>query len=374
MNQHDEFTRLGIVPNVRMNGAFELQMRCWFQMFRLLRAELTTRTGLPIGKRMKAWRSGFSSRSWLMYDLDHRDPEQYLPDLLWAMRFFKVNGFFNPIIGNKLVLSRMLSAHGVPHPAVVSVVVHGRLLVEDESPEGDNSHALMRSLERYPRQVFRPTWSGSGQGVFFLEAAENGLRLNGHAVTLAETCDLIGRLDRYLATERVEQAGYARSIYSGSTNTIRLMSLWDKDSGSAFAAAISHRFGSDRSAPLDNWHQGRGGVCAGVDVKTGVLGPALRLSADHRLIWEPSHPDTGEPIEGVKVPGFAGLLDGVLSAAGQFPFCPCVGWDVVVTEDGFRIIEANPIPGLTVSQALIPLLKDPRARRIFQDWGVAPKR
>lgn len=371
MTTDDEFARFGILPNVRMSGRLELQMRCWVQLFRLFRSELKTKTGLPLSTRVKAWRAGFSSRSWLMYRLDENDPELYLSDLLMAARFYKVNGFFNPPMNNKLLLSRLLTAHGVPHPAVVSTIIEGRLIEEDTPFDADLSRALARTLERCPRQVFRPTWSGSGQGVFFLSREADGLLLNGKPIRHELASTLLSRLDRYVATERVEQADYAREIFPGSTNTIRIMTLWDAESGESLVAAVTHRFGTSHSAPIDNWHQGRGGVSAAVHTQSGSLGKALRLSADRKLIWESVHPETGAAIEGVVVPGFEACIEGVKRTAGYFPFCPCVGWDVAITPDGWRIIEANPIPGLTLVQAHTPLLQDPRVRRVFARWGLA---
>ena len=374
MTTNDDFARFGILPNVRMSGRLELQMRCWVQLLRLFRSELTTKTGLPLSTRVKAWKSGFSSRSWLMYNLAENNPELYLPDLLMAARFYKVNGFFNPAMGNKLLLSRLLAAHGIPHPAVVSMIIEGCLIEEERPFDADLPRALTRTLARSPRQVFRPTWSGSGQGVFFLSREAEGLFLNGKPVSQEQACALLSRLDRYIATERLEQADYAREIFPSSANTIRMMTLWDAESGESLVPAISHCFGTSRSAPTDHFRQGRGGVCAAVHAESSTMGKALRLSADRKLIWESAHPETGAAIEGVVIPGFKSCIEGVKQAAGCFPFAPCIGWDVLITSNGWRIIEANPIPGLTVSQAHTPLLGDPRVHRVFERWGLAPKR
>ena len=371
MIMKSEFERFGILPNVRQSGGLELQLRCMVRFYRAVFAELKSKTGLPWKQRLRAWKSGFSSKSWVLYNLVENDPDLYLPDLRAELKSYKINGFFNPIVGNKLVLSRLLATHQIPHPDVVSIVLDGQL-IEDEAPfDPDMLQVLSRTLDRYPRQVFRPTWSGSGEGVFFLSRDDDGLELNGEEVTPEEVCALLSRLDRYLSTKFQEQRAYAKNIYPGSTNTMRILSLWDSKSGDPFIAAVSHRFGSSRSGPLDNWHQGRGGVCASVDVETSTLGQASRRSSDTQLVWESFHPDTGEPIEGVVIPGLHNCIEGVLDAAGHFPFCPCIGWDVVLTEDGFSILEANPLPGMTVSQVHTPLLKDPRTRQFFHHWGMA---
>lgn len=370
MKMKSNFKHFGILPNVRRSGRLELQFRCWVRFSRAVFSELKSRTGLPWKQRIRAWRSGFSSEAWLLYNLTENDPDLYVPDLRQALRIYKVNGFSNPIVGNKLVLSRLLAPHQIPHPDVVSIIHDGHLFEDDAPFDPNMPQALSRTLDRYPSQVFRPTWSGAGQGVFFLGRDDDGLKLNGKELTLEEACAFLSGLDRYLATEFQQQAAYARKIYPGSTNTLRIQSLWDMKSGAPFIAAAVHRFGTSHSAPIDNWHLGRGGVCASVDVKNSTLGQAVMQTSDKRMVWESSHPETGAPIEGVVIPGLSNCIEGLLKAASHLPFCPLIGWDVVITEDGFSILEANTLPGFAVVQVHTPLLKDPRSRQFFTRWGL----
>ncbi len=373
MTSKSQFERYGILPGTRQSGRLELQLRCLVHFARAIFRELKSKSGLPWKQRLKAWKLGFSSNTWLLYNLDENDPGLYLPDLSAILKNSKLNGFFNPIIGNKLVLSRLLAVHQVPRPRVVSIIVNGQLFEDDAPFDPDLSQALSRTLARYPRQVFRPTWSGSGQGVFFLSLDDGGLKLNGEKITLEKACALLSSMDRYLATEFKEQQAYARKIFPGSTNTIRILTLWDLKIGEPYIAAIAPRFGTSRSAPIDNWHSGDGGICASVDLETATLGPAVWRSADNQVVWESSHPETGQPIEGVVIPGLRECVEGLLGAAAYFPFCPCIGWDVVLTEDGFSILEANTLPGLNVVQIHTPLLKDPRTRQFYHHWGLAPQ-
>ena len=364
------FERFGILPNVRQSGGLDLELRCLVQIFREMMAEVKSNTGLSWKQRLNAWKHGFNSVSWLLYNLPENDSDSYLPDLPMAVKGFKINGFFNPVFNNKLLLSWLLEVHQVPHPAVVSIILDGQMFESDSRLVPDMEQALARSLDRYPRQVFRPTWSGGGEGVFFLRRDEDRLRLNGKEVSLQEVCEILAGLDRYLATEFTEQAAYAQTIYPRTTNTLRMLSLWDLHTGEPFIAAVVQRFGSSRSEPLDNWHQGRGGVCALVDMTTSAMGQAVSLSSQKKLVWNTAHPENGQQIEGVVIPGLHDCIEGVLKAAGRYPFCPLIGWDVVMTKDGFSILEANPQPGLTVVQVHTPLLKDQRTRAFFQHWGL----
>jgi len=363
--------RFGTIPNSRPAGRLEPQLRCLIRFLRAIKSELRYKSKLPMKTRLKAWSLGFSSAAWELYKLEHNDPALFIPDIRATWYRYKVNGFFNPIIGNKLILSRLLTTHQIPHPAVVSIVLDGKLLEEDRAYERDLAGALSRTLDRYPRQVFRPTWSGGGQGVFFLDRDDTGLKLNGETVTNEEVVALLSRLDRYLSTQFHEQAGYARDIFPGSTNTLRIVSLWDSESGEAVIAAVAHRFGMSHSGKLDSFHSGLGGVSAAVDSSTGTIGRAIMRMPDGEVVSISHHPDTSQPIEGVTIPGFHQCLETLKKTACHFPFCPWIGWDVVITEDGFRVLEANTLPSFTVTQVHTPLLKDPGTKRIFQRWGLA---
>ena len=370
MSGKNEFEHLGIRPNQRPSGNLEIQMRCAVRVFRAVLAEARSKQGLPWKQRLRAWKTGFSSKSWAMYNLAENDPYLYIADLRGALNSYRINGFFNPIIGNKLVLSRLLDGSRIPHPRVVSNMIRGQLFEEDASFEADLPKALCRTLERYPRQVFRPTWSGSGEGVFFLSQDSDGLRLNGRKITLESACALLARLDRYLATEFLQQAGYASNIYHDSTNTLRVLSLWDFPHGGPYIAALAHRFGSKRTGLTDHYHGGYGGLSASVDLQTCTLGKAATQSGNNQLVWTSSHPESGQPIEGVVIPGLKPCIEGLVQAASRFPFCPLIGWDVVITESGYSVLEANTQPALTALQVHEPLLKDPRNRRFFQRWGM----
>ena len=46
-----------------------------------------------------------------------------------------------------------------------------------------------------------------------------------------------------------------------------------------------------------------------------------------------------------------------------------LGWDVVVTADGIRLLEGNANTGMNVLQVHGPLLSDPRIRRFYESHG-----
>lgn len=371
MSKRDVFGRYGVPRVQRRNGQLEFRLRNVVRFVRMVLHEAVSRTGLPWRTRFRAWRHGFTSGSWKLYGLDDKDPGLYLADFRAAANHYPVNGFYNPVLANKLLASRLFTTHEIPHPEVVSTVLDGRLFDEAGETPGDLRRALERTLERVPRQVFRPMLAGSGEGVFFLERTEDGWLLNDQRATPEDVCEVVSSLEAHVATAFVEQADYAKRIFPGSTNTLRVLTLWDEETGAPFVAAIVHRFGSKRSGPTDHWNKGYGGLCAGVNRESLVLGRAAWYEDDERISWTPVHPDSGEAIEGVAVPGLQEALDGVLAAAACFPYCPSIGWDLLMTPGGYCIIEANTTYGLVIMQVHEPLLEDPRTRAFYRRHGMA---
>lgn len=357
-----------IERNVRSSGGIDLALRCLIRLLREIWGEVLSRTGIPWNRRIRALAMGFRSRNAALYELDGGRHTHYVPDYAYALRCYGMNGFLNPIVGNKLMLSQVLSAKGIPHPSVIGIVSRGRTF----SLPGGVPSALLASLNEWTRDgqavVFRPHWSGGGEGVFFL-GRENGCWLiNRRPAPEGDVKELVGGLDRYMATVFVEQASYSRAIQPSTANTLRVLAL--SDESGTFVSSVVHRFGTASSFPTDNFHQGVGGICAAVDTTTGKLGKAVSLDRNLNRALSGNHPETGAQIEGVVIPNLAHALEGVLAAMRCFPEAVCIGWDIIITDGGFSILEANSPPGLVVFQAHSPLLADERTARVFANHGI----
>ena len=363
----DLFRRYGIEPNRRSRGRLDLWLRCHVRRARLVRDELRAASPLPWPRRLASWRRGFTANSALVYRLDVNDPRAYVRDWDYYLSGYRYNGFFNPIVGNKLVLSQILAAHGLPHPRVLGVVRKGRLVAIGPRAPGDAWSEGAPSLEAWAEGeaalVLRPHWSGAGEGVFFLRREGQRWQVNRQPAGDEDVRQLVASLDRYVVTVFVDQARYAEDIYPDTANTLRVLTIVDENG--PFVAAVAHRFGSRRSGSIDNWHRGRGGLNAPVDPARGTLGRAVTLADDGRLLEHARHPDTGSAIEGVPIPGLERALEGLLDAARCLPEAPLIGWDMLMTDDGYSILEANSPPGISVWQVHAPLLREPRVARFF---------
>ncbi|MDQ3398324.1 MAG: hypothetical protein M3511_11260, partial [Deinococcota bacterium] len=165
----------------------------------------------------------------------------------------------------------------------------------------------------------------------------------------------------------VVQADYARKIFPHTTNSLRIITMQDPENDHRpFIAVASHRFGVLETIPVDNFT--RGGLRAKIDLDTGKMTSAKKHPARTKQEFT-RHPETDAQIEGVEVPHWQEVKEGLLQMVAALPFVKFVGWDVVVTEEGFCILEGNNPPSLGI-QGWYPFFQDPRIRRFFEYYKV----
>jgi hypothetical protein len=246
------------------------------------------------------------------------------------------------------------------------VILRGRVIPLSASFPCRDVASLLAHLPLGGRLVVKPIRDDGGNAIYMLSRGEDGYRWNDRAVAPAELEVEIGRLHDFFVSEHIAQAAYARELFPAATNTIRALVMWDVDSQRPFVAQAAHRIARRSSLPVDNF--AKGGLVAAVDVATGELSPARAYEPrGGRVTFHDAHPETGAAIAGRRVPRWPEIREELLELAAAFPFLPYVGWDLVVTDGGFRILEGNNYPGLNVFG---PLLRDPRVRRFYRRHGV----
>lgn len=312
----------------------------------------------PIAKRIDMWRRGFRESSYTLYDLDSARPRDYIPDSARLDAFFINGSVARGVLNDKLLFSSLLQHH-LPIPKTLALIGRGELYAPGQRAD------VATLAEEHGSVILKPSDGSRGVGVYRLATSEDGLTLNGQVTTLEEVRRLVESFDNYLVSQEVQQAAYARAICAETTNTVRVLTLMDPHTAEPFVACAIHRFGTPQTAPVDGWSLG--GLSCGCEPDTGTLGPGVRSLefTNGKLRWYSHHPDTGAPLEGVRIPHWEALCDGLLNAVRAFPFLAYVGWDVVVTDDGFAVIEGNNNTDIGL-QMHRGLLNQPRVRRFYE--------
>ena len=180
--------------------------------------------------------------------------------------------------------------------------------------------------------------SGAHGDGFFKLSYENGNYCINNEVATAEAIEkLLSGLTRFYAiTEFLVLHDELRKIYSKTVNTIRVMAI-NRHGNDPKVMHAYMRIGSASTGLTDN--VGYGGIFCKIDKDTGRYYEGEQLD-NHVIVPCPIHPDSGVLIEGF-VPMWDEVCKAVLSVCLSLPQLEFLGFDVVVSDQGVKILEIN---------------------------------
>jgi hypothetical protein len=333
----------------------------------LIQDERNNPSGPSWSERLRAWRKGFLSYTHRFYGLDGRDASDYVSDRTRYLHISFLNEPYATVLHDKLLFHEVFRRHKRLMPELYAILRRKNISPMSDREWIGSIDDVLSLLSRKGRLVVKGTWGHGGYTVAVLEERDGAVFLGGVAQSADEFRRFLATRRRHLLMEYVEQAAYAREIFPHSANTIRLQTFIDDETGEAFMPLAMHRFGGRDTRGVDNFTAG--GAAANIDVETGVLGRGIREGSDGRPVWIERHPDTGARITGLVIPRWRETVAGVVAIAREHPYLPYVGWDVLLTDDGFRILEGNSNTAIRIFQAEKPMLADPRIRKFFQRRG-----
>lgn len=310
------------------------------------------------------WRKGFKPTSRTFYDLSQDAQGDYLnhlPDAAFRPLALTNGTMSRALLDDKLLFEKVVGRYA-PVPPTLALIERGEVFAPTPDGPVRDREALLAYIRTRP-VALKPAMGAKGKGVYRL-SWQGGPLLDDVAITPGEVDALLSGLDYYLVVPWIAQADYAAAVFPDSGNSLRLITMRDPGDGQRpFIAAAVQKFGTRASAPTDNWS--RGALFAPVAVETGVMGAGLAdfAKTGGKPVWHASHPDTGARIEGLAVPRWSELTAALLGLLEALPIFTYAGWDVLVTNDGFYIIEGNNAPVVVSLQLTRPVLSDPRVRR-----------
>jgi hypothetical protein len=325
--------------------------------------EHSQRVPISTLNKLRMWKNGFLSQSYLIYGFQENDFRDYLSDHARLKQVIRINGYYSVVLYDKLYFALLLRAFE-DYVARTYALVKGRRVTLLDDARSTAIESLIDLCREKGAVVLKPLAEAHGVGVMVIKTTDNTITLNGQQVSGAKFVSIAEKMEDYLVTEFAPQHDYASAIFPRTTNTVRIMTLWDEDANEPFVAMAVHRFGISKTFPVDSWTQG--GVSALIDLQTGAMGKAAAKPVVEAPQFTEKHPETGARIEGVIVPHWEIIKSKILDMAAALPFVPCIGWDIVVTKAGFKVIEGNNCPDILLFQIHAPLLANPRIRRFYE--------
>ncbi len=182
--------------------------------------------------------------------------------------------------------------------------------------------------------VCKPIDKCGGKGIDIITIDKSKLKNEYNTLKIYNA---IMKKEQYVLEEYIYQHKDLNKLYSGSVNTIRIISFLDKY-GEAHILSTILRIGNN--GKVDNFSSG--GMYTFVNEEGIVYVPAI----DEKGNIYYKHPSTHENIVGFKIPHYEEILPFIRKISKVVPSIRYVGWDIVITEKGIVVVEGNQYPGI----------------------------
>jgi len=298
---------------------------------------------VPLFKRVYfAVAGGYTCDQVGRYGLTPFNKKKYLSEFDWY-RSRNINAPFDSMLNNKIACNEVLRHH-IKVPAIDFVKNRGRLVALSDTSMSAEAATVLEGLHQRGCYFLKPLAAGKGKGVHRLDYLEGSYRLDGQLASPEELVELLNQQDGWFLSEGINQHPLLAGIFPHTTNTLRMITLRNDD-GQAELFFVVLRLGTTGTIPVDNGS--RGGLVAKVDLDSGAVSHATSLWSEETFTH---HPDSDMPIEGLRLPDWHELRRSIISLAEALPYLQFVAWDVLLTEAGPVIIEANTSSGVNIIQ------------------------
>lgn len=330
----------------------------------LIAEEKNCKSNIGLLKKIWCLLHGFSSSKYEIYDFKKNNYKLYLSDFK-RKKTARINGSYSLIIDDKSLFNKLFEADNVT-ATNYGRVKNGDIIIDNrECPFND----FINFIKTKDKLIIKRFKGGGGKEIYRLSYYNENTYLNDSIISYQELDTFIKTLSDHLIMEHLSQLDYSNDIYPETINSIRIITMIDPETNNPFIPIAVHKFGSEKTKPVDNvWN---GGMTTIIDLETGRLGKsAYHMESNNKIEWRPVHPDTNQHIEGTIIPNWQQAKNKVLEIAKSETNLKYVGWDIVLTDNGLKIIEGNNYSDVNLLQIHKPLLKDERVVKFYKYHGI----
>lgn len=348
----------------------------------LLSKKDDTKTNSGVSRKQKKLfhDRGFLSYRIAQYGLTEENCREYLSDreYLWV---YPLNSAYSKWVNDSLTFKHILQDFGEYLPKYYYHIImrDGRPLVvrlmdlpDSYSVEYDD---ILRLLREKRDLLFRP--SGSVGAVYHLQYANDSGRYYMNGKTSSEQSVLACLTQQktfYILAEYPNQEKHFGEIYPDDLAIVRLLII-NEHGDDPMIAEASVCFGCHKNSAFSKDDTGK--PVAKIDPDTGCYGSA-RTVEKSTVVSCVVHPDSSIPIEG-HVPNWTEIVKQVRKMCLHMREIEYMAMDLVITDDGFRVMRTSPFPDLPRTYACSERTKDYIARKaekkreIKRPWWITKK-
>ena len=330
---------MGILGKIRRKAAafFEWKRFVW---------DDRTDFQVPFSVKLRYALKGFSVNEYVWYDLKNHDCADYISEYE-RLRSRMINGEYKFILDNKLVFEEVFGKYTFV-PRNYALIEDGHVHPLHDAPVSNETFEDF--LKQSGKTILKWLDRGGGSGTYFFEYRDGCLFANGEPCSREQLEKIRCREGRAILCQYVTQSDFAASLYPHTANTIRIVCARKKGEPSARIIAAVQRVGCEATIPVDNAHAG--GLTCDIDLNTGEIsyGIARLGKMERRMKKFHVHPDSQTQIAGKVIPNWTELKKDIIALTNKVPYLNFVAWDVLLTEEGFCIIEGNASSGCGIFQ------------------------
>lgn len=288
--------------------------------------------------------------------------DDYLDVLHYMIRRDKLNNAkpynYLCLVRNKKLFAIYGKYYGFPVWDSIGVLQNG-VLKEDNGVE----HDIIDILKTHKNVFIKPIDGKKGSSIFRIQYDDNKCILNHKIIGTEELYNILLEVsynDSYLVQDLFIQNKILSALYDKSVNTLRVVTVNPKHSENAsdvvFVASIL-RIGANGSV-VDSHSQGGLEVAVNKDGKLDKYAyykPGFGTKVDR-------HPDSDILFEGYKIPFYNEAVEMCCNFHAKLNKIHHIGWDVIFSETGVHLFEANDSTGTMLQTFLGPL------REQYKTW------
>lgn len=318
-------------------------------------------------KKINLILKGFYSIGQVPFNFSKFDYSDFISDLE-NIRLSYLNYPYGRLLRDKLLFS-IYFKNFCNVPEIYAYLNRGYIhSITNEHPNM-NFDLLLKILENNAI-ITKPRFGTGGKDITKIERkSENEFLLNNQIFSKEKLQNWILTRDDFIIVKYIKQSTFSEKFFDNSANTIRITTYVNPESKEGKILYALMRFGTNRSAPADN--VGAGGVYALIDIESGQLGKAIELLDLGKYRHLDIHPESKVPIENVYIPGWGELKNDFIKLSSLLsPYIKFAGWDIILTDDSYYLIEGNNGPDLYIQGPDNPLAISKDIKAFLKNYNI----
>lgn len=331
--------------------------------------EVLSEKKIPLSYRIWAFSNGFfPCRAWFQ-GITSKNKKDYLRDFDYYRNAPYNNMKFAPQI-SKQNFKDTLTEFNEFLPHYYMKILNGNYEKLQDWPNDidyKGIDSVLTLLEKKKSLALKKIVGRAGSGFIVAKFLDDGnFIFNDLVVDCKKAYEYISNLDGYLITEFIQQADVYRDIWNETTHTLRVQTYKKDEESQAEIVFAYVRVGSSKAVRAVGHVVAEGIYSTNVDLSTGEPTSTITASENGRLGYNANHMDTGKNVH-VAVPNWNLISENCIKMHNKLKNLTWLGWDIVATNEGFKVLEINTFSGLVATEAFEPINSSKRYKMIFDE-------